>query len=178
MTDVFGLISLCFIPGMITIIIGHGMWKRVAVYDSFIEGAKTGIETAITILPFIIAIFIGIEAMVSSGAMEYLENFLGPVLEKLGIPKELTSLILLRPVSGSGSLALVERIVTVYGADSFLGNAASVMAGSCETVFYVIAVYFGATAVKKIRHSLLAGLIGYIAGVMASVWILKVSMKG
>ncbi|HPO05143.1 MAG TPA: nucleoside recognition domain-containing protein, partial [Bacillota bacterium] len=118
MTDVFGLISLCFIPGMITIIIGHGMWKRVAVYDSFIEGAKTGIETAITILPFIIAIFIGIEAMVSSGAMEYLENFLGPVLEKLGIPKELTSLILLRPVSGSGSLALVERIVTAYGADS------------------------------------------------------------
>jgi spore maturation protein B len=178
MTDVFGLISLCFIPGMITIIIGHGMWKRVAVYDSFIEGAKTGIETAITILPFIIAIFIGIEAMVSSGAMEYLENFLGPVLEKLGIPKELTSLILLRPVSGSGSLALVERIVTAYGADSFLGNAASVMVGSCETVFYVIAVYFGATAVKKIRHSLLAGLIGYGAGVMASVWILKVSMKG
>ena len=178
MTDVFGPISLCFITGMITIIIGHGMWKRVAVYDSFIEGAKTGIETAITILPFIIAIFIGIEAMVSSGAMECLENILGPVLEKLGIPKELTSLILLRPVSGSGSLALVERIVTVYGADSFLGNAASVMAGSCETVFYVIAVYFGATAVKKIRHSLLAGLIGYIAGVMASVWILRVSMKG
>lgn len=173
MTNLLSTISLCFIPGIITVIIFHGLWKRVHVYDSFIEGAKTGIATAVEILPFIIAIFIGIEAMVSSGAMEYLENIIGPVFEKLGIPRELTSLILLRPVSGSGSLALVERMVTTYGADSFLGNVASVMAGTCETVFYVIAVYFGATAVKKIRHSLLAGLVGYGVGVMASVWIYR-----
>jgi spore maturation protein B len=174
MTNLLSAASLCFIPGLITIIIAHGLWKKVAVYDSFIEGAKTGIKTAAEILPFIIAIFIGIEAMVSSGAMGYLEDLIGPVLEKLGIPRELTSLILLRPVSGSGSLALVERMVTTYGADSFLGNVASVMAGSCETVFYVIAVYFGATAVKKIRHSLLAGLVGYGTGVIASVWLYRI----
>ncbi|NLY70369.1 MAG: spore maturation protein, partial [Clostridiales bacterium] len=77
------------------------------------------------------------------------------------------------PVSGSGSLVLVERIVSAYGADSFLGRTASVMAGSCETVFYVLAVYFGVTAVKKIRHAFLAGIIGYIVGVVASVWICK-----
>ncbi len=173
MTNLLSAVSLCFIPGIITIILVHGLWKRVEVYDSFIEGAKTGITTAMDILPFIIAIFIGIEAMVSSGAMEYLEDVIGPIFEKLGIPRELTSLILLRPVSGSGSLALVERMVTTYGADSFLGNVASVMAGTCETVFYVIAVYFGATAVKKIRHSLMAGLVGYGVGVMASVWIYR-----
>ncbi|MFA5634583.1 MAG: nucleoside recognition domain-containing protein [Anaerovoracaceae bacterium] len=173
MTNLLSAFSLCFIPGIITVILVHGLYKRVEVYDSFIEGAKTGIATAMEILPFIIAIFVGIEAMVSSGAMEYLEDIIGPIFEKLGIPRELTSLILLRPVSGSGSLALVERMVTTYGADSFLGNVASVMAGTCETVFYVIAVYFGATAVKKIRHSLLAGLVGYGVGVMASVWIYR-----
>lgn len=173
MTNLLSAVSLGFIPAIITVILVHGLYKRVEVYDSFIEGAKTGIATAMEILPFIIAIFVGIEAMVSSGAMEYLEDIIGPIFEKLGIPRELTSLILLRPVSGSGSLALVERMVTTYGADSFLGNVASVMAGTCETVFYVIAVYFGATAVKKIRHSLLAGLVGYGVGVMASVWIYR-----
>ncbi|HZK02068.1 MAG TPA: nucleoside recognition domain-containing protein [Anaerovoracaceae bacterium] len=178
MTSILSTISLCFIPGMITIVIIHGMLNKVAVYDSFIEGAKSGIRTAVEILPFIIAIFIGIEAMVSSGAMDYLEDFLGPILERIGIPRELSTLILLRPVSGSGSLALVERMVTVYGADSFIGNAASVMAGSCETVFYVIAIYFGATSVKKIRHSLSAGLIGYGVGVLASVWIIRLPIWG
>ncbi len=178
MTNVLSAVSLCFIPGMITIIIGHGLYKRVAVYDSFVAGARDGITTAVEILPFIIAIFIGIEAMVSSGAMSCLENITGPALEVLGVPRELSTLILLRPVSGSGSLALVERIVTVYGADSFIGNAASVMAGSCETVFYVIAIYFGATAVKKIRHSLIAGLLGYGVGVMASVWLCRVPIWG
>ena len=171
MTHVLSAISICFIPIVITIIIGHGFFKRKPVYDYFIEGAKDGIKTAIEILPYIIAIFIGIESLVSSGAMEFLENLFSPMLDIMGIPKELTSLILLRPVSGSGSLVLVEHIVSAYGPDSFLGRAASVMAGSCETVFYVLAVYFGVTAVKKIRHAFLAGIIGYIVGVVASVWI-------
>lgn len=171
MMSVLGRLSLSFIPVMLTVIIGHGLWKRQPVYDNFIVGAKEGIQTAADILPFIIAIFIGIEALVSSGAMGYLEQTLSPLLNFFGIPQELTSLIILRPVSGSGSLVLVERMVTLYGADSFLGRAASIMAGSCETVFYVLAVYFGATAVKKIRHALLAGMVGYIVGVLASVWI-------
>ncbi len=173
MTHVLSAISVCFIPIIVTIIIGHAAIKRKPVYDYFIEGAKDGIKTAIEILPYIIAIFIGIESLVSSGAMQFLENLFSPLLNVMGIPKELTSLILLRPVSGSGSLVLVERIVSAYGADSFLGRTASVMAGSCETVFYVLAVYFGVTAVKKIRHAFLAGIIGYIVGVVASVWICK-----
>ncbi|MGI6727343.1 MAG: spore maturation protein [Anaerovoracaceae bacterium] len=173
MTSALSNLSLCFIPGMITVIIGHGLWKRASIYDHFITGAKEGIQTAVEILPFIIAIFIGIEALVSSGAMSYLEYVLSPVFNFLGVPDELISLVLLRPISGSGSLVLVERIVTEYGADSFIGRAASVMAGSCETVFYVIAVYFGVTSVKKIRHALLAGMVGYIVGVVASIWIIQ-----
>lgn len=174
MTEALSALSVCFIPILITVIIGHGIWKRAPVYDYFIEGAKDGIGTAVEILPFIIAIFIGIESLVSSGAMEFLQDILSPLLNLLGIPKELTSLILLRPVSGSGSLVLVERIVSTYGADSYLGRTASVMAGTCETVFYVLAVYFGVTAVKKLRHAMLAGIIGYIVGVVASVWVCQI----
>lgn len=169
LVHILSTISLFFIPALLTIIIVYGLYKRAPVYDYFIEGAKDGIKTAIEILPFIIAIFIGIEALVSSGAMNFLENLLSPIFNFFGIPEELTSLILLRPVSGSGALVLVEKVVQEYGPDTFIGRSASVMVGSCETIFYVLAVYFGATSVKKIRHALPAGIIGYIVGIFASL---------
>lgn len=171
MASILASVSLFFIPGMLTIIIGYGIYKRSRVYDFFIEGTKDGLKTAIEILPFIIAIFIGIEALVSSGAMAFLEMILKPAFQLVGIPSELISMVLLRPVSGSGSLVLVERIVSQYGPDSLIGRAASVMVGSCETLFYVLAVYFGATCVKHMRHALTAGLIGYMVGVIASIYI-------
>lgn len=174
MSTVLSTISVFFIPVIITVIIVYGLKKKVAVYDLFAEGAKDGITTAVEILPFIIAIFIGIEAITASGAMEWLEGILGPVFEFAGIPKELISLIMLRPVSGSGSLVLAERIMQENGADTLIGRAASVMVGSCETVFYVLALYFGVTAVKKMRHAFAAGLIGYIVGIFASVLICQI----
>lgn len=171
MSSVLGNISLFFIPGMLTIIMGYGIYKREPIYNHFIEGTKDGLKTAAEILPFIIAIFVGIEALVSSGAMSFLEMIFAPIFNLIGIPEELVSMILLRPVSGSGSLVLVERIIEAHGADGLIGRAASVMVGSCETVFYVLAVYFGATAVKNMRHALSAGLIGYLVGVVASIYI-------
>ena len=92
-------------------------------------------------------------------------------MELIGLPRELTSIILLRPVSGSGSIVLAERLMRTYGTDSLVGTSASVMVGSCETVFYVLALYYGVTSVKKLRHALPAGVIGYIAGVFASVYL-------
>lgn len=174
MSTILSTISVFFIPTIITIIIVYGLYKKASVYDLFAEGAKEGIATAVEILPFIIAIFIGIEAITSSGAMDWLETILGPVFELAGIPRELISLILLRPVSGSGSLVLAERIMQDFGVDSLVGRAASVMVGSCETVFYVLALYFGVTAVKKMRHAFAAGLIGYIVGIFASVLICQI----
>ena len=106
--------------------------------------------------------------------MEWLQTILGPVFEFFGIPEDLISLILLRPVSGSGSLVLAQRIMEDCGPDSLVGRAASVMVGSCETVFYVLALYFGVTAVKKMRHAFAAGLIGYIIGIFASVFICNI----
>lgn len=168
-TSILNQLSLFFIPGIITLVIFFGIFKKAPVYDLFIEGTKDGLKTAMEILPFIIAIFIGIESLVSSGAMQFLENLLGPVFQLFGIPEELISMVLLRPISGSGSLVLVEKIISEYGPDSFIGRTASVMVGSCETVFYVLAVYFGATSVKNIRHAFSAGMIGYIVGIYASL---------
>ena len=97
-TSILNSISLFFIPGIITLVIFFGIYKGAPVYDLFIEGTKDGLKTAMELLPFIIAIFVGIEALVSSGAMEFLQHLLGPVFQMLGIPKELISLVLLRPV--------------------------------------------------------------------------------
>lgn len=174
MTIILSTISIFFIPAIISGIILYGLKKKTPVYDVFVEGAKDGIKTAVEILPFIIAIFIGIEAITSSGAMAWLENILGPFFDCIGVPKELLSLILLRPVSGSGSLVLAERIMETNGVDTFIGRSAAVMVGSCETVFYVLALYFGVTSVKKMRHAFSAGLIGYIAGIAASLLLCRI----
>ena len=174
MTETLNTISLLFIPVMLSVIIGYGFYKKAPVYDYFIEGVKEGLKSAAEIMPFLIAIFVGIEALSVSGAMNGLEKLTSPILTRLGIPAELTPLILLRPVSGSGSLGLLEHILSSCGADSFAGRCASVMSGSCETVFYVFAVYFGVTSVQRTRHCLPVGLAGYAAGVAASVLVCKI----
>lgn len=171
MSLILSLLSIALIPFIFTFIIGYGIYKKKPVYDLFIEGAKSGISTAFQIMPFIITIFISIQTIISSGAIEFIKNICEPLLSFLHIPTELLPLILLRPISGSGSLILVQSLISDYGADSFIGRSASVMAGSCETVFYVLALYYGVTAAKHLRHALIVGIVGYIAGVIASVAI-------
>lgn len=171
MTLFLSTISLFFIPVIITVILLHGLKKKLPVYDLFSEGAKEGILTSFEILPFIIGIFIAINSLTASGAIDCLQKLISPVLNLFGIPEELTSLILLRPISGSGSLLLAEEIMREHGVDTLIGRSAAVMAGSCETFFYVLALYFGVTSVKKMRHAFSAGLIGYIIGILASVYI-------
>lgn len=171
MSSILSIFSILFLPVLITVIILYGIRKKTPIYDVFIAGAKEGLETCIDILPFIIGIFIAIEAMTSSGAMEFIEKASAPLFDLFKIPEELISLIFLRPVSGSGSLVVAEKIMESCGPDSLIGRSAAVMVGSCETIFYVLALYFGVTSVKKMRHALPAGLIGYIAGVLASVYI-------
>ncbi|NLD20489.1 MAG: spore maturation protein [Clostridiales bacterium] len=171
MSNILSTFSILFLPLIITIILLYGIIKKVPIYDAFIAGAKDGLKTCVEILPFIIGIFIAIEALTSSGAMNFIEQASKPLFDLLGIPEELISIIFLRPVSGSGSLVVVEKIMEISGPDSLIGRAASVMVGSCETVFYVLALYFGVTSVKKMRHAFAAGLIGYIVGVLASVYI-------
>ena len=173
MAEILNGLSLCFIPAVLTLVIGYGIYRKAPVYDYFISGVKDGLKTAVELLPFIIAIFVGIESLVCSGAMGFLEDLAEPVFRFFAIPKELTSLVILRPVSGSGSMGILEHILATYGPDSHIGRSASVMMGSCETVFYVLAVYFGVTSVKHMRHCLPVGLISYIIGILASVFICR-----
>ena len=129
-SSVLSIFSTMFLPVLITVILVYGLRKKTDIYDVFIEGAKDGLGTCVEILPFIIGIFIAIEALTSSGAMDFIEKAVAPIFDFFSIPEELISLIFLRPVSGSGSLVVAEQIMDASGPDSLVGRAASVMVGS------------------------------------------------
>ena len=124
------------------------------LYASFTEGAAQGLRTTVGLLPTLVLLMTSISMLSASGASEMISSLVSPLLEKIGVPSELTPLILIRPVSGSGSTALLSELYSKYGADSIPGLCASVMFASTDTVVYVIAVYFSAARVKHTRHTL------------------------
>ncbi|EOD01073.1 Spore maturation protein B [Caldisalinibacter kiritimatiensis] len=174
MVQILSIISVSIIPVIISIILIHGYIKDINLYDCFVEGAKEGFKTAIRIMPYLIAIFVAIGIFKKSGAMELLVSIFKPITNILGIPNEVLPLIIMRPISGSGSLAIVRDIVTTYGPDSFAGRVASTMMGSAETIFYTMAIYFGAVGIKNSRHTLKAALLSHLAAVIASVVICRI----
>ena len=167
------ILTTGFIPIMAAAIIGYGLWVHAPVYDYFIAGARRGLSTALEILPFMIGIFVAINCLTASGFLELINQVFHPVFQFLGIPAELLPLICLRAVSGSGSLMIVQNIMETSGPDSYAGRVACVMSGGCETVIYVLALYFGVTHAKKMRHALKGGLIGYFTGVVFSLMICR-----
>ncbi|WP_427337720.1 spore maturation protein [Caloranaerobacter sp. DY30410] len=173
MVYILNLISISIIPIIISIILIHGYLKGIDLYDAFVDGAKEGFKTSIRIMPYLIAIFVAIGIFKRSGAMEIIVNFFSPLAKFLSIPKEVIPLIIMRPISGSGSLAVVKDIITTYGPDSFVGRVASTMMGSAETIFYTMAVYFGAVGIKDGRYTLKAALLSHLASVIASVIVCR-----
>ena len=159
------------IPVVIIFIILYGSFKKINVYDCFTEGAKDGIEHTFSIIPPLVGLMVGISALRASGAFEILAEILAPVLKFVHMPPEVLPLALLRPVSGSGSLALVSDIFKNYGCDSFIGRCASVMMGSTETTFYTLAVYFGSVGIKNSRYTLKAALCADFFGMLLSVLV-------
>ena len=151
-------LSAWFVPLCVAGILIFSLCKGVAVFSEFIAGAKEGAKNSAEILPSLIGLITAVTMLRESGALELLGKALQPVVEWLGIPGEIVPMILLRPISGGGSIALLENLIKTYGADSFAGRVASVMAGSTETTFYTIAVYFGAVQVKKTRYTLPSAL--------------------
>lgn len=177
MIEVIKILSVSIIPAIMSIILIHGYIKGVSLYDAFVEGAKEGFNASLKIMPYLIAIFIAIGIFKRSGAMNVLVNIIGPVARVIGVPKEVIPLALMRPISGSGSLAVVKEIITEYGPDSFIGRVASTMMGSAETIFYTMAVYFGIVGVKDSRHTLPAALLSHLASIIASVFICNIVFK-
>lgn len=142
------------LPGLVVIIIGFGAIKGLKVFDLFLDGAKDGFKTVFNITPALIGLIIAVNMLKSSGGLDVITNLLSPVSSFLGIPKEVTPLTILSPISGSGAISMFESILKDYGPDSFIGRCASVMMGSTETTFYAITLYYGSCNIKNTRHTL------------------------
>lgn len=135
-----------------------GLLRKVPVFDAFLQGARGGIGNAVKLLPSLLALLFAVNLLMTSGIMERISILLSPLFTKLKYPVEVLPLCLLSPISGSGSLSAFQSILQNYGADSYIGRVASVIAGSTETTFYAITVYYGAVRIKKIKHTAFAAL--------------------
>jgi len=167
--QVMNIISVLAIPMIIVFIPLYGYSKGLKVYEEFTEGAKEGFQVALRIIPFLVAIFLAIAVFRSSGAMDILTWILSPITSKIGMPGEVVPMALMRPLSGSGALGIMSELIKTHGADSFIGRLSSIMMGSTETTFYILAVYFGSINVRQTRHALPAALTADLAGMIASV---------
>jgi len=147
--------------------------RRVKVYEEFVDGAKEGFEVAIRIIPYLIAILVAIGMFRAAGGLEMLGNLLKPVMSAVGFPPDLLPLVLMRPLSGSGTLGIFSELVKQCGPDSLVTRMGATIYGSTETTFYVLAVYFGSVAVKRTRYAVLAGLTADFVGVVASIIICR-----
>lgn len=169
---IMGKISLYAIPFIIISILGYAFFvKKIKVYEVFCKGAKEGFKTSTDIIPFLVAMLVAIGIFRASGAIDTIVQFLSPGLKFINMPGEVFPLAIMRTLSGGGSVGLLNDLFKTYGPDSLIGRTASVMMGSTETTFYVLAVYFGAVSIRRTRHAVVAGLIADAAGILTAVWI-------
>ncbi len=167
-TVVANIILFSFIMAFIV----AGMRKKVNVYEAFIEGAKGGFETAVRIIPYLVAILVAIGVFRASGAMDYIMNGIGGVVETLGGNADYVKALptaLMKPLSGSGARGMMVDAMQTYGADSFIGRLACLFQGATDTTFYILAVYFGSVGVRHTRHAVSAGLLTDLCGVIAAM---------
>ena len=151
-----------------------GVFKRVNVYDAFIEGAKDGFTTAIRIIPYLVAILVGIGVFRASGAMDYLIQGIGNLVNACGIDSDFVAALptaMMKPLSGSGARGMMVDAMTTYGADSFVGRLSCIFQGSTDTTFYILAVYFGSVGIRYTRHAVACGLLADLAGIIAAIFI-------
>ncbi len=151
----------------------YGFLRGVPVYESFVEGGREGLRIAARILPYMIGIFVAMGVFTASGAMDLLSGAFSGLLHLIGLPAEVLPLALVRPLSGSSALGITASILHEQGPDSFAGRLASTMQGSTDTTFYVLSLYFGSVGIRRGRHAALAGLLGDLAGILASLYVCR-----
>lgn len=152
------------IPIFLVVLCAYCIIKKVNAYDQFVVGAKESINLCVNTFPYLVAIFMAVELFKLSGLSEVVGNFLSPFFEFLGMPKELTEFLVLRPFTGSGSIAMLSEIFTLYGADSYVAKCACVIMSCSETTFYVVALYFSTTKIKKLKYTIPVALISTFLG--------------
>lgn len=171
--QVINFISNIAMPMIILLIVIYGLKEKNKVFDTFIDGAKEGLEITLGIFPTLIGLFVAIGALRSSGILDVIIRFVTPILNIVNFPSELMPLAMLRPISGSSSIAVATDIMKNNGVDSMIGAMASVIMGSTETTLYTIAIYTSCIKVKKTRFILVAALIGDVIGIITSVVVCR-----
>lgn len=161
-------VSSLVVPLLLAGLAAYGAGRRVDVYSALTHGAEEGLTVLLRIVPSLVGLLTAVSMFRSSGAMEWFSDLFAPVLALLGIPEETAPLLLIRPVSGSGALAVATDLLQTYGPDSYIGRVAAVMLGSTETTFYTIAVYFGAAGIVRTRHAVPAALMADLTGFAVS----------
>lgn len=159
---------------MVLFIIIYGFTKKIDIYDTFIDGVKESFSMIFNLFPTFIAMILAINLFIDSGFLDFVLSFLKPLFNLIKVPVEILPLAIVRPISGSASLAYLNNIFSVHGPDSFIGLLSSVMQGCTDTTLYVISLYFGSIGIKKIRYSLFAGLCADLIGIIASIIIVNI----
>lgn len=175
--QIVNFLSNLAMPLIILLIVTYGLFEKNKVFDDFLEGAKEGIEMVVNILPTLIGLFVAIGALRSSGILDIIIRFITPLLNVIHFPSEIMPLAMLRPISGSGSIAIATDIMKNYGVDNTIGIMASTIMGSTETTLYTIAIYTSCVKIKKTRFVLLASLVADIVGILVSVAICSIMMS-
>lgn len=171
MLSIINTISAWAIPVVIVLIPLYAAYRKVPVYESFVEGAKDGFDTAVRIIPHLVGMMASISIFRASGALDAMMGWLAPLLGRLGVPPEVLPLALLRPITGSGSLAYAADLMETHGPDSLIGRIASTVQGSTDTTLYVLIVYFGAVGIRRTKYALKVGLFSDVVGFVAAVTI-------
>ncbi len=165
------LLTNMVIPVIIGAIILYGLYKKVNIFEVFISGVEDNIKIGIKILPSLIALMVAIGVLKASGFLSFITDIISPVSDFFKIPVDIIPQALLRPISNSGSLVIFKDILNKYGPDSFVAKLSSVLQGSSETTFYVIAIYYGAVNINKIKYTIPCALIGDFVCLVSSIWL-------
>ncbi len=167
------ILSQWAVPALLAGVPLYALARRVKVYPAFVEGAKEGFQVAVRIIPPLVAIIVALGMLRASGALQAFASLVGPVTDRLGLPPSVLPMVLVRPLSGGGALGVVGDVLRGEGPDSYAGRLVSVMAGSTETTFYVLAVYMGSVGITRYRQALPAGLLADLVGFSASVIVVR-----
>ena len=171
MQSAMNIISIWALPAIIIIILTFGLIRKVPLYEVFTTGAKEGFKVSVNIIPYLVAIMVGISMLRASGIIEGIGTLLSPILSHFNISADVIPLMIVRPLSGSASLGIFSDIAHNAGPDAFTTKLAAIMVGSSETTFYVLAVYFGAVGISKIRYALAVGLLADIIGIVSAILV-------
>ena len=173
MREILMTVSMSLIPLLIGTILILGVYKKVAVYDTFVAGGNHGFEVGVRILPYLVAMMVAVAIFRASGALDMITSWISNNIDYIGISPDIIPLAFMRSLSGSGTLGIFSEIAAVHGPGSPVTKTAAVMTGSSETTFYVLAVYFGSVGITKFRHAVVAGLIADFAGIVIALTISK-----